>query len=265
MNTDYALFALDIDGTLLERNGVLTSSTRGFLAELSRHSRVTLATGRSISSALPWIDELAITTPAIIYHGAVVYDPVGKRALHEAYIPGELARKVFTVAHSFPVHPQIYRSLEDPVVYVSEMTASIRTFLKKEGLLGKIIDDETELLAAGVIKLLFIGDPEELPDFEKELRTVAPELTIMRSESKYVEVLPPEASKGAALAWLCQYLDIPLERTVAVGDQMIDLSMIERAGLGVAMAHSGSELQVRADAVISQISELEALLNGRTE
>jgi len=249
MNTDYALFALDVDGTLLERNGVLTSSTRGFLAELSRHSRVTLATGRSISSALPWIDELAITTPAILYHGAVIYDPVGKRALHEAYIPG----------------PQIYRSLEDPVVYVSEMTAPIRTFLKKEGILGKIIDDETELLTAGVIKLLFIGDPEELPDFEEELRTVVPELTIMRSESKYVEVLPPEASKGAALAWLCQYLDIPLERTVAVGDQMIDLSMIERAGLGVAMAHSGSELQVRADAVISQISELEALLNGRTE
>jgi hydroxymethylpyrimidine pyrophosphatase-like HAD family hydrolase len=46
---------------------------------------------------------------------------------------------------------------------------------------------------------------------------------------------------------------------------MIDLSMIEKAGLGVAMAHSGSELQVRADAVISQISELEALLNGKTE
>ncbi|MCK4410899.1 hypothetical protein KAV67_01315, partial [Candidatus Bipolaricaulota bacterium] len=35
MNTDYKLFASDADGTLLERNGVLVPSTRGFLAELS--------------------------------------------------------------------------------------------------------------------------------------------------------------------------------------------------------------------------------------
>ncbi len=260
MNTDYELFAFDVDGTLLERDGTLASSTRQFLARLSQHHRVTLATGRSISSARPWIDKLKITTPAVLYHGAVVYNTLGKRSLYEAHIPGELARKVFVAARGFPVHPQIYPSLNDPYVYVSEMTPPIRTFLNREGLSEKLIDDETALLAAGPIKLLFIGDPEELPALEDKLRTVAPELVIMRSEKKYVEVLPPGVSKGAALAWLCEYLDIPLARTVAVGDQMIDLSMIKLAGLGVAMAHSKSDLQVRADAIIAQISELEALL-----
>lgn len=260
MNTDYELFALDVDGTLLERDGTLATSTRHFLAQLSRHSRVTLATGRSVSAASRWIDTLGITTPAILYHGAVVYDPVGKRALHEKHVPGELARRVFAAARSFPVHPQIYRSLDDPLVYVLEMTRQIEAFFKREGLSGKEIEDETEVLTVDPIKMLFIGDPIELPLFEDELRRVAPELTIMRSEKKYVEVLPPEASKGNALAWLCEYLGIPLARTVAVGDQMIDLSMIERAGLGVAMAHSRPELQVCADAVISQISELEGLL-----
>ena len=260
MNTDYKLFALDVDGTLLGRDGTLATSTRHFLARLSRHSRVTLATGRSVCAATPWIETLGITTPAILYHGAVVYDPVGKRALHEEHVPGALARRVFAVARSFPVHSQIYRSLDDPLVYVLEMTRQIEAFFAREGLSGKVIENEAEVLAVDPIKMLFIGDPIELPDFEDELRRVAPELTIMRSEKKYVEVLPPGASKGNALTWLCEYLDIPLARTVAVGDQMIDLSMIERAGLGVAMAHSGPELQVRADAVISQISELEGLL-----
>jgi len=259
MNTDYELFAFDVDGTLLERDGTLASSTRKFLARLSRHSRVTLATGRSVSAASPWIDALKISTPAILYHGAVVYDPLAKRALHEEHVPGELARKVFSVAHSFPVQPQIYRSLDDPLVYVSKVTPQIEAFFAREGLSGKVIEDETEVLAVDPIKMLFIGDPAELPHFEDALHRVVPELTIMRSEKKYVEVLPPRASKGDALAWLCEYLGIPLTHTVAVGDQMIDLSMIERAGLGVAMAHSGHELQSRANAVISQISELESL------
>jgi len=165
------------------------------------------------------------------------------------------------VARDFQVQPQIYRCLDDPHVYVMKMTPQIEAFFAREGLSGKVIENEMEVLAVDPIKMLFIGDPIELPHFEDELRTVAPELTIMRSEKKYVEVLPHGASKGNALAWLCEYLDVPLERTVAVGDQMIDLSMIERAGLGVAMAHSGPELQAHADAVISQISELESLVH----
>ncbi len=260
MNTNYKLFALDVDGTLLERDGTLATSTRRFLARLSRHGRVTLATGRSVSSAAPWIDALRISTPVILYHGAVVYDTVEKRALHEEHVPRELARRVFAAARDFPVQPQIYRCLDDPLVYVTEMTPQIEAFFAWEGLSGKVIEDETEAFAVDPIKMLFIGDPVELPRFEDALHSVAPELTVVRSEKRYVEVLPPGTSKGSALAWLCEYLDVPLARTVAVGDQMIDLSMIERAGLGVAMAHSGPELQARADAVISQISELEGLL-----
>ena len=84
----------------------------------------------------------------------------------------------------------------------------------------------------------------------------------MRSEKKYVEVLPPGVSKGAALAWLCKHLDIPLARTVAVGDQMIDLSMIELAGLGVAMATGSGNLKMYADLVIEKIEELKAVLCG---
>jgi len=259
MNTDYELFAFDVDGTLLERDGTLATSTRQFLAQLFRHSRVTLATGRSVSAATPWIDALRISTPVILYHGAVVYDPVEKRALHEEHVPRELARRAFAVARDFPVQPQIYRCLDDPLVYVLKVTPQIEAFFAREGLSGKVIEDETEVLAIGPIKMLFIGDPVELPHFEDALHRIAPELVIMRSEKKYVEVLPPGVSKGDALAWLCDYLDVSLARTVAVGDQMIDLSMIERAGLGVAMAHSGDELQSRADAVISQISELEGL------
>jgi len=178
MNTDYELFAFDVDGTLLERDGTLASSTRQLLVRLLQVGRVTLATGRSLAAAEPWINELRITTPVVLYHGAVVYDPVTGVTLRERQIPGELAGKVFAAARSFPVHPQIYRSLDDPMVYVLEMSRPIEAFFKREGLSGKVIADETEVLAIDPIKMLFIGDPVELPHFEDALHGVVPELTI---------------------------------------------------------------------------------------
>lgn len=87
-----------------------------------------------------------------------------------------------------------------------------------------------------------------------------PELTVVRSARNYVEVLPPGASKGEGLSWLCEYLGIPLSRTVAVGDQESDISMVERAGLGVAMAEGADKLKMRADLVIERIEELKAVL-----
>ena len=57
----------------------------------------------------------------------------------------------------------------------------------------------------------------------------------------------------------------PLSRTVAVWDQESDLSMIERAGLGVAMARGAGELRMRADLVIERIEELKKEIDGRRD
>jgi hydroxymethylpyrimidine pyrophosphatase-like HAD family hydrolase len=51
----------------------------------------------------------------------------------------------------------------------------------------------------------------------------------------YLEMIPPAASKGAALRFLASHLGVPLEETIAVGDQENDLEMIRAAGLGVPM------------------------------
>ena len=265
MNLHYLLFAFDLDGTLLARDGTIPPPTKEFIAHLSKASRVTLATGRSLASAQPYLSELSITTPAILYHGAVVFDPVEGRPLREVHMPGELARRAFEVSKRFPVHPQLYRSVDDPTVYVPKLTPPIEEFVRKESLKSELVPNLGKFLTQPLLKLLFIGDPEILSGFAKAMREELPELAVVRSEGNYVEVLPPGVSKGEGLSWLCELLSIPLERTVAVGDQMSDLSMIERAGLGVAMVHSEPKLQVQANAVISQISELERLLNRSTE
>jgi hydroxymethylpyrimidine pyrophosphatase-like HAD family hydrolase len=62
-------------------------------------------------------------------------------------------------------------------------------------------------------------------------------------------MIPAAASKGVALRHLCEHLGVPLERTIAVGDQENDLEMIEAAGLGVAMPSAPERVRALADRV----------------
>jgi hypothetical protein len=132
--------------------------------------------------------------------------------------------------------------------------------VRKESLKSELVPNFEKFLTQPPLKLLFIGDPEILPGFEEAMQEELPELTVVRSERNYVEVLPPGVSKGEGLSWLCEYLGIPLSRTVAVGDQESDIPMIERAGLGVAMEGGAKKLIEHADHVIESIQQMSAIL-----
>jgi len=117
------------------------------------------------------------------------------------------------------VDVQVYRSLDDPHIYVRKISPQIEEFVKKERLPVKVIHDWTKVLGDGSLKLLFIGQAEVLLDLREALKGVT--ATAVRSERNYLEVLPPGISKGAGLAWLCAWLGIPLERVAAVGDKVM--------------------------------------------
>ena len=70
-----------------------------------------------------------------------------------------------------------------------------------------------------------------------------------------VEVVNARYSKGTAVEFLANYCNVPLAKTVAIGDQLNDLPMIERAGLGVAVQNAEQKLKDRADYVCKFTNE----------
>ena len=58
-----------------------------------------------------------------------------------------------------------------------------------------------------------------------------------------------EAGKGSAVIRLSEYLNIPIENTIAAGDEQNDISMIEEAGLGIAMINAGDIVKKSADVI----------------
>ncbi len=256
----FKLFAFDLDGTLLDDQGRVLPGVRGVLANLREEARITLATGRSLTSAWPYIVEFGIEDPVILYHGAVVFCPQRRVALRELRVPGEAAVAALRAAREFPVEAQLYRSVDEPCLFVERLTPAIAEFASKEGLEVRCVPALEPLARENPLKLLFIGDPTCMGAMKTAFENLG--LTVVRSERNFLEVLPPHVSKGEALAWLCERLDIPLDQVVAVGDQESDVSMFERVGLGVAMASAPAWVREQAVRVVVTPVELKNFWSG---
>ncbi len=122
-----------------------------------------------------------------------------------------------------------------------------------------------------VTKILAVADaprPTELLPIAREIFAGRAAVTV--SHPEFLEFLAPGVSKGAAVRWLARRLGIPLEQTMAIGDQFNDLEMIEAVGHGVAMPSAPPEVQAVARYIAPDLAEegaaqvVEALvLSGR--
>ncbi|MBI3913183.1 MAG: HAD-IIB family hydrolase, partial [Chloroflexi bacterium] len=80
-------------------------------------------------------------------------------------------------------------------------------------------------------------------------------LQVVRSFERYVELTHGDSSKGNAVKWLSAQWNIPREEIIAIGDQDNDRSMLEYAGLGVAMGNAIERLKSVAQFVAPSAAE----------
>ena len=124
------------------------------------------------------------------------------------------------------------------------------------GARAEIVPDLMAWIQKPVTKILAVADAPLptllLPEARAHFAGRA-EVTV--SHPEFLEFLAPGVSKGAAVRWLARRLGIPLEQTMAIGDQFNDLEMIEDVGHGVAMPSAPPEVQARARYVAPPVSE----------
>ena len=96
-------------------------------------------------------------------------------------------------------------------------------------------------------------------DNEKVLQELAAEnfkdCELTKSDAYLVEVVNKNYSKGTAVEFLAKYYNVPIEKTIAVGDQRNDLPMIEKVGLGIAVKNADDALKEAADYVCAYTNE----------
>ena len=243
-NEPIRLLALDLDGTLFDFRFQFSPRVRWAIAQAQRRGiAVTLATGRSSTSACPFAKELDIREPLICYQGGWIAERDG-RVLHRVALDRNLAAQIIDFAQARNWHVNLYC---DGRLYLTELRHPMSFY---EGLLNPTalqVPDLRALLDRDPDKVLIVteGNGDEILAGLRE--RFDGQMEIVRSHDLFIEANPLNVDKGTGLAWLAGYLGVPQSQVMAVGDQDNDAPMVAWAGLGVAMGNGSPACKAVAD------------------
>ena len=245
----YRLVAIDLDGTVVNRDGAIVPGARDAVQRLlARGVGVTLATGRMYQPSNRFAGELNISAPLICYQGALIREPGNGDVLWHKPLPLPLARTIVAEARKTGAHLYVY---VDGSMYVEEAREADLTYARHNGVELNLVDDLTRLPDIPPTEIAARGTPAEIDSLIACLRgCYGSEVIVNKIHASFCEIADAASGKGNALKYLAGRLGIPQSQTVAIGDSPNDVSMLRWAGLGIVVGDASDEVRAAADWVI---------------
>lgn len=258
------VFFSDLDGTLLNDQKEITPRTKQAIdAFVAAGNCFVISTGRPLPSAIEVQEHLGLKYPGsyiCAYNGAILYDSTEDRILYETGIAHDLVQPILDLADTWHVHIHAYR---DRYIISRKYTEELEFYLKHIHMPVIINEDILSELPGDTWKLLAIDlhDHEQLQGFHDALlEQLGDYVRPVFSGPHYVDIFPVNAGKGQSLIQLCRLLQVPVENSLAAGDEENDLPMLEAAGCGICMCNGKEELKKIADVITREDNNHDGLL-----
>lgn len=253
-DTERKLIALDIDGTLVTYDEVLSDAAREAVAAVrAAGHHVVLASGRSLIAMTPVAAELKIEDEWIVASNGAVTARIDVSAPM-----GYTLERVETFDPE-PVLRMLQVELPHARYAVEDVGVGFRmNELFPEGELNgehRVVDFE-ELWSGDVTRVVVRSPGETSAEFhEIAARLGFDDVTYAVGWSAWMDIAPQGVTKASALETVRNELGVSVENTIAVGDGSNDIDMLRWAGHGVAMGHATETVQAAADAVTGSIED----------
>lgn len=247
------IFFTDLDGTLLTSEKTVTTATRDALAAWTKAgNKFALCSGRALDSVKEVQETLALHYPNMYLigsNGGEIYDCESSRFLSRVTVTKAQVSLIMRTAAECSVHCHTYT---DTHIVSPAENEELRYYRRVIHTPVIITDDVTAALDREPCKCIAIElhDKAKLEHFRQTLlaRTDG-ELQLVYSNDCYLEIISAASGKGSAVRSLCGLLGIPLQNALAAGDEANDISMLETAGLGIAMLNAKEEVKKAADVI----------------
>ncbi|WP_062105341.1 Cof-type HAD-IIB family hydrolase [Bacillus niameyensis] len=252
----YKLLALNIDGTLLQDNGRINKSTKEAIEFAQKKDvKVILSTSRNFQSAQRVAKQLKIDSQIVSHQGAFIAKeldkPVFAKRIHEK-ITEEL---VSFLESSFSCHIKIVHerfAIGNKMKLPENLVAKVmfqRTnrFSYSEQYVDSLSEELLEHPATSPKIEVYFEHKNDENDAIKAIKEMYNEVDCIEVDLLRMDIVPASISKLSGVQYICGQHGIKREEVVAIGSGMDDLTLIEWAGLGVAMGNAPSEVKQAAD------------------
>lgn len=263
------LIALDLDGTTLNsKNEISEENIRMIKKAQEKGHIVMILSGRAPESINVELAKYDLKCPIAANNGTVVYAD-GKLleltsldlsqnqrialALDKEFMPYKIAtnKGVFAPKNWSGRLEKVLSSGRVPQEYLQDQ--NFKKFTNAPEKLGQALFNEFEeiinIKELSVQKYMILGlDPEQKERARSYFETI--EDTYVTASSIFnLEVMNVNGNKGNGLKVMASYFNIPLEDTIAIGDEDNDIPAFKAAGLGIAMGNAMEETKKHSDVV----------------
>lgn len=249
---EYKVIVLDLDGTLTNREKKITAHTKEVLMQAQEQGKiVVLASGRPTYGVMPLAKELELDRYGgyiLAYNGGIIMDCKTGETVFQRQLPVGINRTIAQLAVEHGVNLLTY---EGPHIIASNAECPYTQLESKINHIDiRQVDNMEEYVTFPVPKFLMTEEGDYLALVEAKVKAaLGKNFSVYRSEPFFLEVLPKGIDKAKSLERLLTLLGLSKQQMIACGDGYNDLSMIEYAGLGVAMANAVLPVRNAADYV----------------
>lgn len=259
----YSLLCVDMDGTLLNSKKEITERTKDALKKAKEAGvKVAISTGRLFTSAYYYADLVGIEAPIISANGAFIREKDRDEVIYKSLLGKENCVKILEVLKKYQLVPNYHTS---NIIFTERTNPQINMYMKindnypdDKKINIQLVDNWDDVFikySDELLKCITINsDIEKVMQAKVEIGRYG-ELETVSSSNDNFEVMCKGVSKGRGVEILANYYNIPREDIICVGDNENDLSMIEYAGLGVAMGNAEDDIKKAAQYVTSSNDE----------
>ena len=248
---NYKLLVLDVDGTLLNNEGIITKRTNAVIRKvLQTGTIVALASGRPLHGLIPLAEELDLHRYGgylIAYNGAQIVETKTGETIFEKTIEKEIFPFIEKEANKLGVG--IFTYSKNQVITNDVNDLYIKHEAKINGM--ELVESKPilEKVQQNPRKAVLVNDnEEEITRLEKEFKARLDGLmNVFRTEPYFLEIMPNATDKSSGLGVLLDHLNLKSSEVMVIGNGAGDFTMMQMAGFGVAMANSSDSIIRCAD------------------
>lgn len=251
------LICIDMDGTLLKtENEVGLEDQLAIQQALDQGVLVAITTGRVFNCAKLFANQMGLKTLIIASNGAYIGDLEGQEVYCNPLDPQDIRSFLELTSQEgllsyLTANFGVISTVELPETNIYKRLN--QTLKSDEQIRLEVLEEVDDIIARYpnvILKGVCVGeDANQLEQVKQQIKQECPHLEVVSSWNNNFEIIKKGSSKGEAVAQLARFYQIVPDEVMCIGDSENDLSMIEFAGIGVAMGNAIDKVKEVADFV----------------